>query len=331
MDVTSNPNITWLSSITSVATVSNSGVVTGVGVGTTQITAELKNSDSSVVTANATVTTTLTTPPEPVLSLTVIPSSIDVTDFQLTGQFLAVATYSTAPYVRDVTNDPATTWFSSEPEFFTITTYTGDSASGNPGASAGLATAYGFGSAVITAENQAPDGTIQSATSTFSCPEIVPGPGVTDPQCYPGQPQDVTLLETLTVYNEGLNTKDWLVTAPSATGTPDVLHCGPAWTPTAQQPGTGSVCTSTYPTTLSQPATGVLPVGAAASCTANASTLSGVLITATSPDGVAQFGGWSYNCTPTDQCGNPSTSTAAGPNYCVVNPITNDSLGVIFN
>jgi len=332
MDVTSNPNITWLSSITSVATVSNSGVVTGVGVGTSQITAELKNTgDNSVVTANATVTTTLTPPTEPILSLAVIPSSIDVTDFGLTGQFLAIATYSSAPYVRDVTNDPNTTWYSSEPDIFTVTTYTGGNGTGNPGASAGLVTATYFGNATITAENETSDGTIESATAQFSCDEVVPAANPINPQCYPGQPQDVTLLETLTVYNEGLNSKDWLVTAPSATGTPDVLHCGPAWTPTAQQPGTGSVCTSTYPTTLSQPATGVLPVGAAASCTANASTLSGVLITATSPDGVAQFGGWSYNCTPTDQCGNPSTSTAAGPNYCVVNPITNDSLGVIFN
>ena len=50
-----------------------------------------------------------------------------------------------------------------------------------------------------------------------------------------------SLLATLTVYNEGLNTTDWLVTAPSATGTPNVLHCGPGAT------AAGSVCVATYP------------------------------------------------------------------------------------
>jgi hypothetical protein len=344
MDVTSNPNITWLSSIPSVATVSQTGVVTGVGVGTTQITAELKNTgDNSVVTAIASVTTTLTAPPLPILSLAIIPSSVTFGDAnQDTAQFLAVATYSTPPYVRDVTNDPSTTWLSSEPEVFTVGTNSG----GNSGASAGLVTDYAAydAGAVIIAESLSPGSTssscvgsssanctIQSATAAVDCPEVpFPGTPETPPTCYPGQPVYVALLETVTVYNEGLNTTNWEVTAPSATGTPDVIHCGPGWTLSG---GTGgSVCTATYPTALNQPTTGVLPVGAASSCVANASTRSGVLLTA---QGVgsnpAQFGGWSYNCMPTDQCGNPSTWTAAGPNYCVENPVSSDTVGAIFN
>jgi hypothetical protein len=329
MDVTTNPKIQWSTSIPGVATVGpDTGIVTGVSVGTTQVTAELENSDTSIVEASATVTTTLTTPPEPILSLTIIPPSITVLDFQLTGQFLAVATYSSAPYVRDVTNSPNTTWLSSEPEIFPVDTNSG----GTPGASAGLVTSYGSGGTTITAESvDTNDGTIQSATATFLCPEVLPLPTVETPSCYPGEPVGVTLLETLTIYNEGLNTNSWMVTAPSATGTADVLHCGPGWTLNG---GTGgSVCTSTYPTTYSLPATGVLPVGAAASCpAANTNTEYGILLTAqgvgTSP---AQFGGFSDNCSPTDECGNPSTWTAAGPNYCVVNPISNDTVGVIFN
>src|SRR5208283_502791 len=116
---------------------------------------------------------------------------------------------------------------------------------GNPGASAGLVTAYGSGGAVIIAESQATDGTIQSATATFNCPEVLPPPPGSQSQtpgsCYPGEPPAATLLETLTVYNEGLNTTNWEITAPSATNTPNVIHCGPGWTLGG---GTGgSVCT----------------------------------------------------------------------------------------
>jgi hypothetical protein len=343
-DVTSSPNITWSSSIPAVATISSAGVATGASPGTSTIEALLTNNDKSVVSATASLDVTLTSPPQPILSLTVVPSSITFGDAsQETGQFLAIATYSTAPYVRDVTNDPSTTWLSSEPEIFTVGTNSG----GNPGASAGLVTDYAAynASAVIIAESLSPGSTtssctgstsgsctIQTATATVSCPEVLPPPpgsiSQTPGTCYPGEPVYVALLQTLTVYNEGLNTTDWEVTAPSATGTPDVIHCGPGWTLNG---GTGgSVCTSTYPTTVGQPTTGVLPVGAAPTCpAANASTLSGVLLTA--PNTGAEFGGWSYNCPPTDQCGNPTPWTAAGPNYCVVNPTSSDTVGAIFN
>jgi len=296
-DVTSSPHITWSSSIPATATISASGVALGVSAGSTTITALLSNNDGSVVSASASLTVQNGTPPEDILSLTIIPSEITVNNFYLTGQFLAIATYSTAPYVKDVTNDPATTWISTEPELFPVDTNSG----GNAGASAGLVTAYASGGAVIVAETTNTDKTIETATATFSCPQIVPGPGVTNPSCYPDEPPAATLLATLTVYNEGLNTKNWLITAPSATGTPDVIHCGPAWVPTAQQPGTGSVCTATYPMNITTPAG-----------------TPGIVITATG----GQFGGWSYNCIPSDALGNylvgPNPWTAAGPNYCVL-------------
>jgi hypothetical protein len=104
------------------------------------------------------------------------------------------------------------------------------------------------------------------------------------------------------VYNEGLNTNAWQVTAPSATGTQNVLHCGPGYGASG-----GSVCTETY------------PVGAV------------VLLTAQG----AAFGGWSYNCTPTDKNGVALTAppfwTAAGPNYCKVILTSDDTVGAIFN
>jgi uncharacterized protein YjdB len=294
-DVTDS--VTWSSSIPAVATVTATGVATGKSAGTATIEALLTNHDNSVVSGTSTVSVSAGTPPENILSLTIIPNSITVNNFYLTGQFLAIATYSTAPYVQDVTNSPSTTWISTEPELFPVDTNSG----GGPGASAGLVTAYASGGAVIVAETTNTDMTIQTATATFNCPEVLPQAGVTNPSCYPNEPPAATLLATLTVYNEGLNTSDWLVTAPSATGTPDVIHCGPAWKPTSQQPGTGSVCTATYPMNITTP-----------------SGNPGIVLTATG----GAFGGWSYNCIPSDAQGNYITGTnpytAAGPNYCVL-------------
>jgi hypothetical protein len=186
------------------------------------------------------------------------------------------------------------------PNVFPVNSNTG----GNAGATAGIVSAYGNGNAVITAEaTSSSDGSIQTATATFGCPLVVPtatSPG----SCYPGS-QATALLSTLTVYHEGLGTGDWLVTAPSATGTPNVLDCGSA-------PISGaSVCTASYPAlTNGQPTQ--------------------VILKATG----ANLGGWSINCTITDANGVPLQNpviTAAGPNYCSV-PLTSDeTVGVIFN
>ncbi len=291
LDVTDSPQIQWLSSSPSVATVSATGLVTGVSAGASTITAELSNSDGSLVTATSTVNVTLTAAPEPILSLEIIPSSITVNDFNLSGQFIAIGTYATAPYVRDVTNDPATIWLSSEPNFFPVSNNTG----GGPGASAGIVTSEGAGSATIIAESSSPDGTIQTATASFNCPQVLAAPGSNIPPSCPdtigtGSP----LLSTLTVYQRGLNTTNWEVTAPSATGTANVLHCGPGWTGAG-----GSVCTATYPV--------------------------GTTVTLTSPAGAGAFGGWSSNCTPV------GTPTANGPNSCTVTLTDDDVVGVIVN
>lgn len=296
-DVTNSPQIQWLSSIPSVATVtsglaSGNGQATGVSQGTSTITAELKNPDGSLVSNSAAVTVTLTPAPEPLLSLTIIPGSISVANLLDQGQFLAIGTFSTSPAVRDLTN--SVTWSTSAPSVFPVNT--NGSGAANPGADAGVVTAYGDGNATIIAEATDPaTGSIQTATATFSCPLVLPTP-TSAGSCYPGS-EASALLATLTVYNEGLNTTDWLVTAPSATGTPDVLHCGPG----SNGAGFGgSVCVATYPV--------------------------GTTVTLTAPAGAGAFGGWSYNC--------PSTSgpiTAAGPNTCQVTMTFDDTVGAIFN
>jgi hypothetical protein len=295
-DVTNSPQIKWSSSIPSVATVTASGQVTGTSVGTSTITAELTNTDGSVVSSSATAVVSNTPAPEPILSLTIVPSSITVGNLQDTGQFLAIGTFSTAPYVRDLTNSPTLTWISSSPSVFTVNTNT----AGTPGASAGIVTAYGNGNTEIIAEATSTDGTIQTATATFACPLTLPDPSGNPPTpgtCFPGS-QAAALLATLTVYNEGLNTTKWLITASSATGTPNVLHCGPG------SATGGSVCVATYPI--------------------------GTTVTLTAPANGAAFGGWSYNCTQTVPAP-PAPPSAAGPNACTVTLTTNDTVGAIFN
>jgi uncharacterized protein YjdB len=305
-------NVTWTSATPTVATVSATGLVTGVTAGSSTIVAQYKNMDGSVVTASVPVTVTITgtgTSLESITSLSIIPSAgITVDNLQDTGQFLAIATFSVAPYVRDVTNSPATAWISSFPNDFPVGTNSG----GNSGASAGLVTAYASGTATIIAESTSLDGTIQTAQAPFNCPFALPNPAGDPPT--PGT-CDVgvggPLLATLTVYNEGLNTTNWLITGPSATGTLNVIHCGPGWD--ADGNTGGSVCTATY------------PVGTTVTLTAPAQT------------GVA-FGGWSYNCTGT------APVTAAGPNSCTITltgtPATvagdnpgsvNATVGAIFN
>lgn len=305
LNVTGSSQVAWSSAPTGLVTVSATGLLTGTSPGSATVTALLTNTDNSVVTGSSSVSVTSTTPPEPILSLEIIPSSISVDNFQLSGQFIAIGTFSTAPYVRDVTNDPKTTWLSSEPNSFPVNTNSG----GGSGASAGIVTAYAGGGATIIAESSSDDGTIQTATATFNCPVVLPPPAGSVSQeagsCYPGEPPSSQLVSTLTVYQRGLNTTNWLVTAPSATGTANVLHCGPGWTGSG-----GSVCTASYPTTA----------GA---------------IVLTSPAGAGAFGGWSSNCVPSDANGVPLTAapywTAAGPNYCVVSPVTDNTVGVIVN
>jgi uncharacterized protein YjdB len=301
-DVTNSPQITWSSSIPSVATVttglgSGNGVATGVSQGTSTITAELKNPDASIVSNFATAEVTLTPAPEPLLSLQIITTSITVNNLLDAGQFLAIGTYSTPPTTRDLTN--SVQWLTSAPSIFPVNTNGSGVPSG--GANAGIVTAYGSGGATIIAEATGPTtgnppvaGTIQTATATFTCPLILPTP-TTAGSCYPGS-ESSSLLSTLTIYNEGVNTTNWLVTAPSATGTPNVVHCGPGSTGAGLG---GSVCVATYPV--------------------------GTTVLLTAPAGQGAFGGWSYNCVPT------SAVTAAGPNTCQVTLTFDDTVGAIFN
>jgi hypothetical protein len=397
-DVTASPQLAWISSNPTIATVSSAlaltqtctlnnatppvfvcandppGLVKGVSAGSSTITAEFTDpatgsTPASVVTATASVGVTATPAAEPLLSITILPSSITTGNLLGTGQFLAYGAFSTDPTEMDITNgfyhsgfsstgyptssctaayaaaDQAAldmtnsptnppdaqcayvpvTWISDAPFIFPI------NSTGAAGATAGLVTANGSGTDDIYAQATNPDGTLVYSTTPgiFNCPYVAPTYATTTTYVdglpvvsYTGQIIDVgscndltiapELVSTLTVYGTGLNMgtlpAGWLVTAPSATGTPNVIHCGG----TAEQARPeGSVCEATYPNTTN---------GAPTKVTLTAPTVLGV-----------NFGGWSDNCTTIS----PNPSTATGPNTCTVTlgsgASSNVSVVAIFN
>ena len=123
-DVTLDPATSWVSS-TSVATIDGDGLATGQEVGTTDITAS-GTYDGIMLQDTATLTVT----PATISSIEVTPASSTVPAGR-TQQFTAIATMTdgTTP---DITDDPDTTWQSSDTSIATITS---SQASGN-----GLAT-----------------------------------------------------------------------------------------------------------------------------------------------------------------------------------------------
>ncbi len=274
------------------------GLVTAATAGTTNITATWTNSDGSKVVAQATYTVTIGSSPEPLISINVVPTTTTVTNKGMTQQFLAFGTYTTVPTVRDITD--TVTWISLSPNNVSI------NSAGTPGEIAGLATAQGYeGPGVIYAEDTTtnPDGTlVLSNPVTFSCVE----PGTLPPIC--NQAVAPSLLATLTVFNAGSNSTNWLITAPSDQGVPDLIHCGPG-SPIA---GLGnSVCTGTY--------------AAGTNVTITAS-LAGSSLDTT-------FGGWTANCdivadTPnvSANCALPTPPNGGDPSGLV----GNQSVGALF-
>ncbi len=321
------------------------GLVKGVSAGSTTITAEYTNQAATttapavVVTATASVTVTSTPAAEPLLSITVLPSATTIVDLLGSAQYLAYGDFSTDPTEMDITNgfyhagfpnavctelaaaaDQAdlsnppngqcsfslTTWISTAQEAFPI-----DSA-GAPGATGGLITAEGNGSVDLYAEATNPDGTlVYSPIAVFNCPLVYestdPLTGAITPGSCNGGTIASGLLSTLTVYNEGLNTTNWVITAPSATGTPNVIHCGPGW---AVEGNTGgSICTATYPTATIGTNGIILPTTI---------TLTATPVTSAQYPTPAQFGGWSTTCDPPYGSFNPDPSSPTLTNTCTV-------------
>jgi hypothetical protein len=269
------------------------GLVTAASAGTSIISATWVNPDSTELVQQATYSVNIGPSPEPLISINVVPGDTTVSNKGMTQQYLAFGSFTTVPTYRDITD--SVTWITLDPNLVSI------NSAGTPGEAAGLATAMGEeGLGVIYAEATNPDGTIVlSSPVTFTC-QI---PGVTPPIC--SQAVAPSLLATLTVFNAGSNSTNWLITAPSDTGVPNLIHCGPG----SLLAGLGnSVCTGTY--------------AAGTNVTITAS-LGGAALDNT-------FGGWTANCDTTVDTPN-TAATCAFPNTATPSGlIGNQSAGALF-
>ncbi len=127
---------TWTSSLPSVAMISNTGLATSQGTGTTFITA------TYLVTSN---TATLTVTPASLLSITLTPVNPSIVNGK-TQQFTATGAFSDGSH-QDITS--SSVWISSKTEVATISNATG---------SIGLAASVGVGTTTITATSGSKSG-----------------------------------------------------------------------------------------------------------------------------------------------------------------------------
>lgn len=324
--------VTWTSSDTNVGTVGTTGngtpgLATAVGAGTATITATFTNPDKSLVVATSTLTVTIGAAQEKLLSINIVPGDVTVSNKGMTSQFLAFGTYSTTPTVRDITN--SVTWFSSTPEVAEVdscgaaSTGTGigvcpNGGSGPPGPSgglpgeyAGLATSMGYeGNTIIYAVDNTTNGdgtVVLSNPVTFTCDLQ----GSNPPICVQAVPTPQFATVTIFIAGEQTAASGEYVTAPSDTGTPNLIHCGKEYTGAG-----GQVCTGTY------------AVGSTLTLTENL------------PAGSPYFGGWSTGSGCVDTSTNPPTpltaSQLATSTTCTVSVNStgtlagNTSVGVIF-
>ncbi len=145
--------VTWSSSVPSVASVNSAGLATAVGIGTTSITATggngSLNSAAILTVSNGAISNTLQ-------SIDVIPATQTVNSPGETAQYIAIGNYSGNPSTQDLTDQ--VTWSSSDVLIATI----------NP---SGLATGIGdcaTGQTTITALAPANSGTAVTGTAIFS-------------------------------------------------------------------------------------------------------------------------------------------------------------------
>ena len=210
--------VTWSSSDTSVASISNTGLVTAGNVhGQSIITASL-NGFLGIITGESDVTVTGVSGTGgggggggSLTAITIIPGTQNLQTVGETSQFIAIGTFSSGPTL-DLTQEVA--WKSSDVKVATID-------------ASGLATGLSAGQTAITAIGTDGSGSVIIGQAQLAEQASLPGPQ----------------LATLTIYKVGDNKDSGTVT--SADG---LINCGPN-SPTSK-------CTATYP--ITSPATQVI-------------------------------------------------------------------------
>jgi len=155
---------TWSSSSPDVATINAAGLAKAVSAGTTTITATLSSTTSGVLVATATLTVAAGAVPRDLSSITIIPSSQNVSNIGEQIQFDAVGNFNAPPTTVELTaaTNPPVTWSSSDKAIATIS-------------ASGLATGVSAGTVTITATATAPvsgSTIIGTATLTVSATAV---------------------------------------------------------------------------------------------------------------------------------------------------------------
>ncbi|ENP0851873.1 Ig-like domain-containing protein [Vibrio parahaemolyticus] len=158
-DVTADPAISWTSSDTAIASVSNGtdkGTATGVSLGTATITATGVTGTGSL-SGSATLTVT-----NAVVSSLVVTPLTETTPIGLTKPFIATAYLSDGVTATDVTTDPAVSWSSSDTAIATV----------DNGINKGVATGVSVGATTIIATGTAAGNTF-TGTATLNVTNAV--------------------------------------------------------------------------------------------------------------------------------------------------------------
>ncbi|MBV8673158.1 MAG: Ig-like domain-containing protein, partial [Acidobacteriaceae bacterium] len=143
--------VSWVSSDTSVAQVSRSGLVTAMGTGTATISALATAPDGSQLSGSAAISVTSGQNARTLTALNITPGS-QTLPLNQTADFLVIGSYNTSPVSADLTT--SATWRSSDTSVATV--------------SAGVVTAVGPGTAAITAEANATDGSVITTSGTVT-------------------------------------------------------------------------------------------------------------------------------------------------------------------
>jgi hypothetical protein len=148
-DVTNQTS--WSSSNPAVATISSTGLATGVSAGSATITGSA-NGHFGIVTGTSNITVSSAPATHSLTSLAIIPGTQIVGAIGETAQYIAIGTYNVTPLTQDLTSQVK--WVSSDVKIAQVST-------------AGLVTAVGSGTATITALASDPNAGVISASASI--------------------------------------------------------------------------------------------------------------------------------------------------------------------
>jgi len=293
VDLTNAPGVKWTSSSNAVAAIVSNGVAQAAGNGVAAITAEVPNPgigsnppDGTVVSASASLTVAISGTAEPLLSLSILPSTQSVAAAGQSTQFLAIGTFSptsSTPGTQNMANVSTYTvnWYSSNPQVATVCATSAPCSATQGAVVTGtpvVVTGQSQGTTVITAiATNLKDGSVVTAAAAFT----VNGPStqqVTSLAITPGS-QSVTLP---VIGSTTLATADFIAIGTNgSTGLQQNETCAVVWSSSNPQVATiSSSAGSPCPTFVG--ATGSVAAGVATAVGAGTTTITAIY---TNPNG----------------------------------------------